>query len=81
MLHSLAKVLIINFGVTLPQSQSNLAKELLKDSYKFNFLGLEKEYKEKDPENAFVQHMTKPIGVAEYQHIFSACYIKKGEWK
>ncbi|RYZ78216.1 MAG: DUF1016 family protein, partial [Proteobacteria bacterium] len=43
----------------LQKSQSDLARELLKDPYKFDFLSLGTEYKEKDLENALVEHITK----------------------
>lgn len=50
---------VTNFSHTLPKPQSDLAKELLKDPYKFDFLGLGEEYKEKDLENGLVEHITK----------------------
>jgi predicted nuclease of restriction endonuclease-like (RecB) superfamily len=50
---------VTNFQTTLPKPQSDLARELLKDPYKFDFLGLGEEYKEKDLENALVEHITK----------------------
>lgn len=50
---------ITNFEMTLPKPQSDLAKELLKDPYKFDFLSLGEEYKERDLENALVEHITK----------------------
>lgn len=50
---------ITNFEATLPAPQSDLAKELLKDPYKFDFLSLGKEYLEKDLEDALVTHITK----------------------
>ncbi len=50
---------ITNFEATLPKPQSDLAKELLKDPYKFDFLGLSTEYLERDLENALVEHITK----------------------
>ncbi len=50
---------ITNFEATLPQPQSDLARELLKDPYKFDFLNLGDEYKEKDLESALVEHITK----------------------
>lgn len=50
---------ITNLDATLPQPQSDLAKELLNDPYKFDFLSLGKEYLEKDLENALVDHITK----------------------
>lgn len=50
---------ITNFDTTLPRPQSDLAKELLKDPYKFDFLNLGNEYKERDLENSLVEHITK----------------------
>lgn len=50
---------VTNFDTTLPQPQSDLAKELLKDPYKFDFLSLGEEYKERDLENALVEHITR----------------------
>jgi len=50
---------VTNFEATLPQPQSDLAKELLKDPYKFDFLSLGNEYKERDLENGLVEHITK----------------------
>jgi predicted nuclease of restriction endonuclease-like (RecB) superfamily len=48
-----------NFIQTLPAPQSDLAKEMLKDPYKFDFLNLSEEYFEKDLEDALVSHITK----------------------
>lgn len=50
---------ITNFEATLPKPQSDLARELFKDPYKFDFLNLGEEYKERDLENALVEHITK----------------------
>lgn len=50
---------ISNFTQTLPMLQSDLAKEMLKDPYKFDFLNLSEEYFEKDLEDALVNHITK----------------------
>lgn len=50
---------VTNFEATLPKPQSDLAQELLKDPYKFDFLSLGDEYKEKDLEDAQVKHITK----------------------
>ncbi len=41
-----------NFDLTLPQPQSELAQQTLKDPYKFEFLSLSQEYNEKDLEDA-----------------------------
>ena len=50
---------VTNFQATLPAPQSDLARELLKDPYKFDFLSLGDEYLEKDLEDALVMHITK----------------------
>jgi len=50
---------VSNFIQTLPAPHSDLAKEMLKDPYKFDFLKLSEEYFEKDLEDALVNHITK----------------------
>ena len=50
---------IANYSSTLPAPQSDLANNVLKDPYLFNFLNLSKEAKEKELEDAIVKHITK----------------------
>lgn len=50
---------ITNFDVSLPLAQSDLARESLKDPYRFDFLGLTEEAQERDVENALVKHVTE----------------------
>ena len=50
---------VTNFEATLPAPQSDLAREILKDPYNFDFLTLTKKHNEKDLENALVNHVTK----------------------
>lgn len=50
---------ITNFENTLPQPQSDLAKEMLKNPYLFDFLNLSEEAKERELENALIQHLKK----------------------
>ena len=50
---------INNFDRLLPDVQSDLAKETLKDPYNFDFLVLTKNYKEKELEDALVENITK----------------------
>lgn len=50
---------ITNFVTTLPPIQSDLAKEIFKDPYKFDFLNLSETHFEKDLEDGLVGHMTK----------------------
>jgi predicted nuclease of restriction endonuclease-like (RecB) superfamily len=48
---------ITNFQTTLPKSQSDLAQELLKDPYNFDFLTLATEAQERDLEKGFLAHL------------------------
>jgi predicted nuclease of restriction endonuclease-like (RecB) superfamily len=48
-----------NFDLTLPQPQSDLAKELIKNQYNLDFLGLGEEATERDLENAILGHIKK----------------------
>jgi predicted nuclease of restriction endonuclease-like (RecB) superfamily len=50
---------ITNFKYTLPKIDSDLAIQLLKDPYNFEFLLLEKQAKEKDLEKELVNHITQ----------------------
>jgi predicted nuclease of restriction endonuclease-like (RecB) superfamily len=50
---------INNFGQNLPAPQSDLAHQLLKDPYVFDFLSVGQEAQEREIENALVQHITK----------------------
>lgn len=50
---------LTNFEHTLPASQSQLAKELLKDPYHFEFLTMKEEYDEQDLEDALVSNVTR----------------------
>lgn len=46
-----------NFQVTLPQPQSDLAQQVLRDPYNFDFLSLGKEAQERELENALINHI------------------------
>lgn len=50
---------ITNFSVSLPQPQSDLAREILKDPYHFDFLTLSKGYTEKQLEDALAHNITR----------------------
>lgn len=50
---------ISNFPDTLPRPQSDLARESLKDPYRFDFLGLTDEAQEREIETALVTHVTE----------------------
>jgi predicted nuclease of restriction endonuclease-like (RecB) superfamily len=46
-----------NFAETLPKQQSNLAQEILKDPYIFDFLNLREDALEKELEEALIKHI------------------------
>jgi len=48
-----------NFLARLPEPQSNLAQEMIKNPYNFDFLGLHDEAHEREIEHASIQHITK----------------------
>jgi predicted nuclease of restriction endonuclease-like (RecB) superfamily len=50
---------ITNFAQQLPKPLSDLARESLKDPYRFDFLGLTNEAQERAIEGALVQHVTQ----------------------
>jgi len=50
---------VTNFEASLPSPQSDLARESVKDPYRFDFLGLTDEAQEREIENALVKHVTE----------------------
>jgi len=48
-----------NFTRTLPESQSDLAKQTIKDPYNFDFLGLEEDAQEREIEHELVHRITE----------------------
>jgi predicted nuclease of restriction endonuclease-like (RecB) superfamily len=50
---------ITNFDRLLPAIQSDLAKEIIKDPYNFDFLTLSENYKEKELEGALIDNIAK----------------------
>ena len=50
---------ITNFEQCLPRPESDLARESLKDPYRFDFLGLGDEAQEREIEHALVRHVTE----------------------
>ena len=50
---------VTNFSQTLPLPQSQLAKEILKDPYHFDFLAMKENYDEHDLEEALVANVTQ----------------------
>lgn len=58
-LHSRTGQAVTNFDTRLPQPQSDLARESLKDPYRFDFLGITHQSQERAIESALVQHVTQ----------------------
>lgn len=48
---------VTNFELTLPKPQSDLAREIFKSPYNFDFLGLGDEARERDIEQAMMRHI------------------------
>jgi len=48
-----------NFENTLPAPQSDLAREIIKDPYNFDFLTLTEDYTERELEKGLIDHITK----------------------
>ncbi len=57
-LHDRQGSAVTNFEQRLPQPQSDLARESLKDPYRFDFLSLGNKAQEREIENALVKHVT-----------------------
>jgi len=50
---------VTNFAATLPAPQSDLAQQLIKDPYNFDFLTFTNDYNERELEKALTDHITK----------------------
>ena len=50
---------ITNFDKRLPEPQSHLAQEMLKDPYNFDFIELSDNYREKELEQGLIDHIEK----------------------
>ena len=50
---------VTNFAATLPKPKSDLARESIKDPYRFDFLGLTDDAQEREVETALVKHVTE----------------------
>ena len=50
---------VTNFEQRLPKPQSDLARESIKDPYRFDFLGLTDEAQEREIESALIRHVTR----------------------
>lgn len=65
----------------LPEAQSDLAKQTLKDPYNFDFLALREEYDERDLEDALVNQITQfllELGTG-FAYLGKQVHIKVGE--
>ena len=72
---------ITNFQVKLPEPQSDLAVQTLKDPYNFDFLTMRKEYDEKELEDALVNQITQfllELGTG-FSYLGRQVHIKVGE--
>ncbi|MCX6147662.1 MAG: PDDEXK nuclease domain-containing protein [Candidatus Kapabacteria bacterium] len=58
-LHKRQGKAINNFELTLPKIESDLANQLLKDPYNFEFLSMTYDAKERDLENKLIEHITQ----------------------
>ena len=50
---------INNFSLTMPKDDSECAKQILRDSYKLDFLALREDYRERDLHKALEENITK----------------------
>lgn len=72
---------LTNFSQTLPQPQSDLAQQIIKDPYNFDFLTLTKNYNERELEIGLLDHITKfllELG-AGFSFVGKQKYLKVGE--
>ena len=57
-LHEREGLAVNNFEATLPEPESDLARQLLRDPYNFDFLMLTERHNERELENGLLEHMT-----------------------
>lgn len=72
---------ITNFQVKLPEPQSDLAEQTLKNPYNFDFLTLREEYDEKELEDALVNQITQfllELGTG-FSYLGRQVHIRVGE--
>ena len=48
-----------NFDITMPKTDGDLSKQIIKDPYSFNFLALEKDYSERELKDALIANIQK----------------------
>ncbi len=53
---------ISNFAATLPPAESDMAAQVFKDPYLFDFLGKADPYREREIEQALVNHIQRTSG-------------------
>jgi predicted nuclease of restriction endonuclease-like (RecB) superfamily len=58
-LHTREGKAITNFKATLPEPQSDLARQTIKDPYNFDFLTIREKHDEKELEDSLLEHVTK----------------------
>lgn len=58
-LHQRQGKTLTNFIKTLPSPQSDLAQEILKDLYNFDFLTIKEKFDEKELEKSLIEHIQK----------------------
>ena len=58
-LHERAGQAITNFASTLPPEDSDLAQQATRDPYLFDFLGTAETYRERDLEQALIEHVSR----------------------
>lgn len=58
-LHERSGTATSNFAHTLPKPESDLARQSIKDPYRFDFLGLTEQAQEREIEHALVKHVTE----------------------
>ncbi|MBP5674697.1 MAG: DUF1016 family protein [Victivallales bacterium] len=58
-LHERQGKAVSNFATTLPEPDSDLAQEMTKDPYCFDFAALTPKYREKELKNAMMEHITR----------------------
>ena len=70
-LHRRQGKVLTNFKATLPALQSELAQQVLKDPYNFDFLTLSEDARERELESGLLEHlleMGRPRGCGPRRH-------------
>lgn len=72
---------IANFDRTLPAPQSELAQQILKDPYNFDFLGLSVEVQERELERALIHHLREFLLELGVGFAFVGSQYHLGSWR